>query len=197
VRLDICVGGSGGQGVLHFGTAIIHAAVHEGKRAMCLPSYGAEARGGEVSCYVVFSDREITSPFAESVDYLVFFNSASFTRFREHIRPGVTLLCDAAHAGEPAVMQAIPSNATMIAVPLGELVGSLDARCANMAMLGVFVQLAALLDFEGLEASYRGAFGAKGEAFIDMNLRAIEAGRRGAGARAPRAPAAEVPGRPT
>ena len=171
---------------------------------MCLPSYGAEARGGEVSCYVVFSDRQIKSPFAERVDYLVFFNSASFTRFREHLRPGVTLLYDAAQADASADPSVVPSGAAAIAVPLGELVGSLDARCANMAMLGAFVQHAALVDFEGLEASFRHAFRAKGEAFVDMNLRAIEAGRRWARAssprlgseRAPRGPAAAATGRP-
>ena len=60
-----------------------------------------------------------------------------------------------------------------------------------MAMLGAFVQHAALVDFEGLEASFRRAFRAKGEAFVDMNLRAIEAGRGWrTGERAPRGPAA-------
>jgi Pyruvate/2-oxoacid:ferredoxin oxidoreductase gamma subunit len=178
VRLDICVGGSGGQGVLLFGTAIIHAAVHAGKRAMCLPSYGAEARGGEVSCFVVFSDCEIQSPFAEKVDWLVFFNSASFGRFAEHIRPGVTLLCDATEVDNPSAMQ----GARVVGVPLGELAAALDRRCANMAMLGVFVRLSGILDFPQLEASFRSAFASKGGDFIDLNLRAIEAGRRWADA---------------
>jgi Pyruvate/2-oxoacid:ferredoxin oxidoreductase gamma subunit len=179
VRLDICVGGSGGQGVLLFGTAIIHAAVHAGKRAMCLPSYGAEARGGEVSCFVVFSDCEIQSPFAEKVDWLVFFNGASFGRFAEHIRPGVTLLYDATEVEDPAS----PQGAQVVGVPLGELVGALDRRCANMAMLGVFVRLSGILGFPHLEASFRSAFSPKGGDFVDKNLRAIEAGRLWAEAR--------------
>jgi Pyruvate/2-oxoacid:ferredoxin oxidoreductase gamma subunit len=174
VRLEICAGGSGGQGVLLFGTAIIHAAVEESKRALCLPSYGAEARGGEVSCFVIFSDQPIRSPFAEAVDYLVFFNSASFVKFQEHIRPGVTLLYDASQVEQPGEHR----GARLIAVPLGELVAGLDRRCANMAMLGVFVGHTRILDFAHLEASFRRAFQGRGSSFVEQNLKAIEAGRK-------------------
>jgi Pyruvate/2-oxoacid:ferredoxin oxidoreductase gamma subunit len=173
MRLDICVGGSGGQGVLLFSTAIIHAAVQEGKRAMCLPSYGAEARGGEVSSFVIFSDTPILSPFAERVDYLVFFNAGSFVKFREHIRPGVTLLYNAAEGPR----EPLPPGPRLIAVPLAELVRELDRRSENMAMLGAFVELAGILDFAQLAVAFRQAYQGKGEAFLEVNLKAIEAGR--------------------
>ncbi len=175
MRLDVCVGGSGGQGVLLFGTAILQAASQQGKRAMCLPSYGAEARGGEVSCFLIFSDAPILSPFAEKMDYLVFFNSGSFSRFREHLRPGAVLLHNAAET--PGEGTDLPVGLTAVAAPLAELVAGLDRRCENMAMLGVFAQLAGILDFGQLAASFRRAYQAKGESFLDLNLRAIEAGR--------------------
>ncbi len=175
MRLDVCVGGSGGQGVLLFGTAILQAACQQGKRAMCLPSYGAEARGGEVSCFLIFSDAPILSPFAEKMDYLVFFNSGSFLSFREHLRPGAVLLYNAAEAPQEAA--GLPAGVTAVAVPLAELVAGLDRRCENMAMLGVFVQLAGILDFTRLAASFRRAYQPRGESFLDPNLKAIEAGR--------------------
>ena len=172
MRLDVCVGGAGGQGVLLFSTAILHAAVQEGKRAMCLPSYGAEARGGEVSCYLIISDSMIRSPFAEKVDYLVFFNGASFARFREHLRPEASLLYNAAEGPE----EGLPAGPRLIAVPLAKLVAGLDRCCENMAMLGVFVQLTGILDFGQLAASFRRAYQAKGDSFLTLNLKAIEAG---------------------
>ena len=177
MRLDVCVGGAGGQGVLLFSTAILHAAVQEGKRAMCLPSYGAEARGGRGELASSFSATlAILSPFAEKVDYLVFFNSGSFARFREHLRPEASLLYNAAEAPE-SPEGGLPSGLRLIAVPLAELVAGLDRRCENMAMLGVFVQLTGILDFGQLAASFRRAYQAKGDSFLDMNLKAIEAGR--------------------
>jgi Pyruvate/2-oxoacid:ferredoxin oxidoreductase gamma subunit len=183
MRLDVCVGGSGGQGVLLFSTAILHAAVQEGKRAMCLPSYGAEARGGEVSCFLIISDSLIRSPFAEKVDYLVFFNSGSFSRFREHLRPEASLLYNAAEAPDGLEGQ-LPAGLRAIAVPLAKLVAGLDRRCENMAMLGVFVQLIGILDFGQLAASFRRAYQSRGESFLGPNLRAIEAGREWARAKA-------------
>jgi len=174
MRLDICAGGSGGQGVLLFGTTIIHAAVQEGKRAICLPSYGAEARGGEVSCFVIFSDSEILSPFADAMDYLVFFNTASFTRFREHIRSGVTIFHDASAEETPQV----PPGVRSIGVPLGDLVATLDRRCANMAMLGAFIELTRILDFHKLASTFERVFKGKGGSFIGLNQQAVEAGRQ-------------------
>jgi Pyruvate/2-oxoacid:ferredoxin oxidoreductase gamma subunit len=174
MRMEVCIGGSGGQGVLLVGAVIIHAASLEGKSALCLPSYGAEARGGEVSCFVILSDSEIKSPFIEKVDYLVFFNSASFTKFHQHIRPGVTLLYDASQIELPDVAE----GAKLIGVPLGELVAKLDRRSANMAMLGVFIELTHILDFSLMEASLMNAFKGKSGSFITLNLQAIEAGRQ-------------------
>lgn len=159
--------------MLLFSTAILHAAVAEGKRAMCLPSYGAEARGGEVSSYVIFSDAPINSPFAESVDYLVFFNQASFAKFREHLRPEATLLYNCSEAAAPEGLQA----GRVFAVPLAELVSGLDKRCENMAMLGVFTTVSGILDPARLASSFRQAYEKKGRGFLEMNLEAIEAGR--------------------
>jgi 2-oxoglutarate ferredoxin oxidoreductase subunit gamma len=178
MRLDICAGGSGGQGVLLFGTAIIHGAAEEGRHAICLPSYGAEARGGEVSCFVIYSDVAIGSPFADRVDHLVFFNTASFARFREHLRPGVTVFHDASGGETPP----IPEGVTGIGVPLGDLVASLDRRCANVAMLGAFVEVTGILDFGTLDGCFPRIFKAKGEPFVGMNRKALAAGREWAAA---------------
>ena len=174
MRLDVCVGGSGGQGVLLFSTVILRAAVQEGKRALCLPSYGAEARGGEVSCFLIFSDQPILSPFAEKVDWLVFFNAGSFVKFREHLQPGTGLLYNAAEGPAEA---GVAAGLRPVAAPLAELVSGLDRRCENMAMLGVFVQLTGILDFGGLAATFRQAYAGRGEGFLAPNLQAIQAGR--------------------
>lgn len=67
---------------------------------------------------------------------------------------------------------------TSIGVPLEELLESLDKRCANMVMLGVFLELTKILDFNSMEASVQQVAKGKGGSFISMNLEAIEIGRR-------------------
>jgi Pyruvate/2-oxoacid:ferredoxin oxidoreductase gamma subunit len=129
-----------------------------------------------VSCFLIFSDAPILSPFAEKVDYLVFFNAGSFVKFREHLRPGAGLLYNAAEGPEGGG-EKLPAGLRVLAVPLAQLTSALDRRCENMAMLGVFVQLTRILDFGELASTFRRAYQARGEAFLGPNLQAIEAGR--------------------
>ena len=173
MRIEICVGGSGGQGILLFGNVITYAAFLEGKNALCIPSYGAEARGGEVSCFVILSDSGVKSPFPECFDYLIFFNRASFDKFREHLRPGATLL----HSSSEADDMVLPEGIRQIAVPFDELMTQVDKRCVNMAMLGVFIELTGILDFKSMGTTLRGIFKDKGDELIASNLEALEAGR--------------------
>jgi 2-oxoglutarate ferredoxin oxidoreductase subunit gamma len=174
MRIDIFVAGSGGQGILLFGTTITYAASLENKNALCLPSYGAEARGGTVNCSVVFSDTEIKSPIPEQPDYLIFFNRASVIRFQQYIRPGVTLLYNSSEMDPPAV----PGGVKVIGAPLEDLVATLDRRSVNMAMLGVFLELTHIMDSRSMETSLGGVAKDKGSSFVTLNLQAIEAGRR-------------------
>jgi 2-oxoglutarate ferredoxin oxidoreductase subunit gamma len=56
---EIVIAGSGGQGVLLIGRLLAEAGSLEGKEVVWLPSYGAEKRGGTVSCSITISDEKI------------------------------------------------------------------------------------------------------------------------------------------
>ena len=56
---EIDIAGSGGQGVLFIGRLLAEAALLEGSEVVWLPRYGAEKRGGTVSCSVIISDAKI------------------------------------------------------------------------------------------------------------------------------------------
>lgn len=174
MRAEICVGGSGGQGVLLFGAVMTHAASFEGKGAVCLPSYGAEARGGNVKCFVILSDSIVKSPFPEHFHHLVFFNDAAFVRFKEHIKPGVKIFYNASESDGSLVPQGVEA----MGVPLNLLVEGLDKRSINMAMLGAFVEYNHLLESESVASGLKGVAKNKNELFITTNLEVIEKGRR-------------------
>ncbi|MDO9123409.1 MAG: 2-oxoacid:acceptor oxidoreductase family protein, partial [Deltaproteobacteria bacterium] len=63
--------GFGGQGVIMMGYLLATAGMVEGKNVTCLPSYGAEVRGGTANCTVVVSSEEIASPVASEPEYAV------------------------------------------------------------------------------------------------------------------------------
>lgn len=174
MRTEICIGGSGGQGVLLLGAVMTHAASFEGKGAVCLPSYGAEARGGNVKCFVILSAGIVKSPFPEQFHHLVFFNDAAFMRFEEYIKPRVKIFYNTSESDGSLV----PDDVEAIGVPLNQLVEGLDKRSINMAMLGAFGEYSKLLEYESMVSGLKGAAKNKNEQFISTNLKAIERGRR-------------------
>ncbi|MGB9677393.1 MAG: 2-oxoacid:acceptor oxidoreductase family protein, partial [Candidatus Ratteibacteria bacterium] len=66
-KVKIILGGSGGQGILTLGKLFSYAGIKKNYYISCLPTYGAEMRGGYIYCFVIISKKkEIFSPLSES-----------------------------------------------------------------------------------------------------------------------------------
>jgi 2-oxoglutarate ferredoxin oxidoreductase subunit gamma len=83
--------GFGGQGVIMMGYLLAMAGMAEKRNVTCLPSYGAEVRGGTANCTVVIADEEIASPVASEPEFAVLMNNPSLFRFQNQIQSGGTL----------------------------------------------------------------------------------------------------------
>ena len=99
MELKMIIAGFGGQGVMVTGKLLGYAASAHGKRAMFLPQYGPEQRGGTASCTVILSDEEIGSPIVGECDVLMVFNQPSLEKFLPRLKKGGLLfanssLCD-------------------------------------------------------------------------------------------------------
>ncbi|HVY47294.1 MAG TPA: 2-oxoacid:acceptor oxidoreductase family protein, partial [Minicystis sp.] len=79
---DLVVGmaGSGGDGVVSAGEALISAVAHEGYYAMMTKSFGPQIRGGESSCRVRVSVEPVESP-GGVLDVAVVFDWEEFRKF--------------------------------------------------------------------------------------------------------------------
>src|SRR5512143_4065627 len=84
--------GFGGQGVILMGYLVAMAGIREDKNVTCLPSYGAEVRGGTANCTVVIATEEIASPLASHPEYAVLMNNPSLFRFQNQVQSGGTIL---------------------------------------------------------------------------------------------------------
>jgi indolepyruvate ferredoxin oxidoreductase beta subunit len=143
-------------------------------------------RGGAVQSYLRLSDQPVYSdliPFGkadlilsvepmESLRYLPYLSAEGYvvtniTPFKNIVNyPDIELIMDKIK-NLPRVV-AIDSEA--IAKEIG------NAKTSNMVMLGAatpFIDIA----FESIENGIREIFGRKGEALVDLNLRALQAGR--------------------
>ena len=74
---EILIAGFGGQGIISAGKLLAYAAMKSGKQVSCMPSYGAEVRGGTANCMVVIADQPIASPLVSKPDSLIAMNAAS------------------------------------------------------------------------------------------------------------------------
>ena len=72
VRKEICLSGSGGQGLILAGIILAEAAgIYDGLEVVQTQSYGPEARGGASRSEVIISEEEIDYPKVIKSDILL------------------------------------------------------------------------------------------------------------------------------
>jgi len=128
----IIIAGSGGQGIMLLGKILATAAMKENKFVTCLPSYGAEVRGGTAHCTVIISDKEIGSPYIDKADTLVIMNKPSLEKFKNRLKNKGCLIVNSSLAGGLRNKNArvFGYRFSEIAIKLGNI------KVANMVALG-------------------------------------------------------------
>jgi indolepyruvate ferredoxin oxidoreductase beta subunit len=186
MKCDIVLAGVGGQGILSIATVLGFAAMENNLYLKQAETHGMSQRGGAVQSYLRLSDQPVYSdliPFGkadlilsvepmESLRYLPYLSAEGYvvtniTPFKNIVNyPDIELIMDKIK-NLPRVV-AIDSEA--IAKEIG------NTKTSNMVMLGAatpFIDIA----LESIENGIREIFGRKGEALVNLNLRALHAGR--------------------
>ena len=192
MKRDIILAGVGGQGILSIATTIGAAALNTGLHLKQAEVHGMSQRGGDVQSHLRLSDREIYSDLIphggadliisvepmEALRYLPWLsdsgwlvtNSVPFVNISDYPEVG-EVLAELGRAGNAIVL-----DADGIARDLG------SARSGNMVILGAASSFISM-PFAALEDAVRKMFGRKGEEVVDVNLKALHAGREAAAAR--------------
>ncbi|PKK84750.1 MAG: 2-oxoacid:ferredoxin oxidoreductase subunit gamma [candidate division Zixibacteria bacterium HGW-Zixibacteria-1] len=175
-QIEVVFAGFGGQGVMTAGQLLAYAAMEEGKQVVWIPSYGPEMRGGTANCTVVVSDSRIGSPIINNPMSACVFNRPSLDKFGSMIRPGGLLLINSSlidvTSGRDDIKEfLVPAND--IAMKAG------NAKVTNMVMLAAYVEATSVVSFETLlKMLDKKMGGGKMKNLIDINHKAIEAGRK-------------------
>ncbi|HSV88834.1 MAG TPA: indolepyruvate oxidoreductase subunit beta [Bacteroidales bacterium] len=183
---DIIIAGVGGQGILSIASTIGYAAIESGLIIKQSEVHGMSQRGGDVQSHLRISDKEIASDLIpkgkadliisvepmEGLRYLPFLSKSGW--LVTNTKPFVNI---AKYPDEKKLIEEIKSlekqvtlNADQIAAELGSV------KAANMVILGAaspFIKV----EFELLENAIRVIFGPKGGETVNMNLKALHAGR--------------------
>lgn len=165
--------GFGGQGVIMMGYLLAMAGMHEKKNVTCLPSYGAEVRGGTANCTVVIADEEIASPVASEPEFAVLMNHPSLIRFQNQVQSGGTLFLNSSMIESRPVR----GDLEVYEIPANDLAKQLqEDKVTNMVMLGAFIKRSGLVSIETMTPVLKEAFARRNPAIIKLNKAALSLG---------------------
>ena len=165
--------GFGGQGVIMMGYLLATAGMYEEKNVTCLPSYGAEVRGGTANCTVVLSTEEIASPIASEPEFAVLMNNPSLLLYQNQVQTGGTLFVNSSMIED----RPIRGDLQIVEVPVNDLVRTLgNDKAGNMVMLGAFIKRSGLVSLETMNRVVKDTFSSRNQTMIKLNNQALQLG---------------------
>lgn len=190
MNTDIILSGVGGQGILSIATIVGAAAIKEGLYIKQAEVHGMSQRGGDVQSNLRISSDPIASDLIplgkadliislepmEAMRYLPYLkkegwiitNTAPFVNIPNY--PELDKLLDSIRALDHHVSLDVDKIAAEVASP----------RAANIVLLGAASPFLGI-EVEKIEDGIRSVFSRKGDAIVEMNLKAFRAGLEVAG----------------
>lgn len=172
---EIICAGEGGQGVILMGKLLAQAGLIEGRNVTCMPSYGAEARGGTAHSMVIISDEEIASPVVINPTVYFAMNEPSFKRFASSIRSGVLLIVNSSLIKRRSLKKGIDA----LWFPLTEIANRLgNTKVANMVALGVYLTKKKIVSLKAVSQALKIILSESKPELLGLNIAAIKEGMR-------------------
>ena len=186
MKRDIILAGVGGQGILSIATVIGAAALEQNLSLKQAEVHGMSQRGGDVQSHLRLSDREIHSDLIPlgGADIIISMEPMEALRYLPFLAKNGWIITNT------VPLKNIPNYPEMAEVEkaLGAVknVVALDAeaiakevqspRSANMVLLGASAAVMEILEPEKLRDGIRRIFARKGDAIVEANLKAFDAG---------------------
>ena len=186
MKKDIILAGVGGQGILSIAAIIGYAAVQSGLYLKQAEVHGMSQRGGDVQSNLRLSDKPIASDLIphgkadmilsvepmESLRYLPFLSPEGW--LVTNTKPFINIPNYPSEEDILAEIEKLPQHIALDAETIASELGTIKA--ANIVMLGAASPFLGL-EYEKLMDAIRFFFGKKGQELVDLNLKALEAGR--------------------
>ena len=187
MKKDIILSGVGGQGILSIATVIGKAALKAGLYMKQAEVHGMSQRGGDVQSNLRISDKPIASDLIPSgkCDLIISLEPMEGLRYLPYLSPdGWLVTNETPFINIPnypdinlimAGIDRLPNKVVINVDKVAKEIGS--ARVANIVLLGATIPFLGI-DYELVQESIREIFERKGEAIVDLNLKALEAGKK-------------------
>ena len=186
MKTDIILAGVGGQGILSIATIIGQAALDQGLYIKQAEVHGMSQRGGDVQSNLRISSNPIYSDLIAlgGADVIIAMEPMEALRYQPYLSPDGWVIT----ATTPFVNISNYPDATAFDAAFARLphVVRIDIealakenrmpKAANMILLGAAAGSLGM-DFDLLKDAVRAVFATKGDAIVEMNLRALKIGR--------------------
>ena len=186
MKIDVILAGVGGQGILSISATIGTAALSSNLYLKQAEVHGMSQRGGDVQSNLRISDREIASDLIPhgKADMIISVEPMEALRYLPYLSKDGWLFTNSApfvnitnYPTTDSIMAEIKKLKNNIVIDADQIAKDLGSpKSANMVILGAaspFIEM----PFEKLEDAIRTMFGRKGEDVVDVNLKALRAGR--------------------
>ncbi|MFH1418695.1 MAG: 2-oxoacid:acceptor oxidoreductase family protein [Planctomycetota bacterium] len=169
-RTEIRITGYGGQGVVLSGYIIGRAcAIHSGKHATMIQSFGPEARGSACSATLALSDTEVLYPYIARPDIFMVMSGEGYDKYGDELKDDGILVYEKSLVRPKSIkgQRAYGVHSMRIAESLGRVI------VQNIVMLGFFAASTGVIPRKDMREAVKVSVPPGTE---ELNLKAFDAG---------------------
>lgn len=186
MKRDIILAGVGGQGILSIATVIGEAALNESLYLKQAEVHGMSQRGGDVQSNLRLSDEPIASDLIAKggADIIISLEPMEALRYVQYLKPDGWIVTNEVPLinipNYPDIEQVLchirgyKNHVLLNCEALAKEAGA-PAQAANMVLLGAAIPMLGI-DHDKMIAGIQRVFARKGDAVVNSNLAAVEAG---------------------
>ncbi len=186
MKRDIILAGVGGQGILSIATVIGSAALEQNLSLKQAEVHGMSQRGGDVQSHLRLSDAPIHSDLIPlgGADIIISMEPMEALRYLPFLAKDGWIITNTVplknipnYPEMEAVNAALAKVKNVVALDAEAIAKEVQSpRSANMVLLGASAAVMEILEPEKLRDGIRRIFARKGDAIVDANLKAFDAG---------------------
>jgi len=186
MKTDILLAGVGGQGILSIAAVIGEAAVHQNLYMKQAEVHGMSQRGGDVQSNLRISDKPIFSDLISrgKADLVISLEPMEGLRYAGWLSEKGWLVTNSTpfnnipdYPSEEELQKSLDKVPKKIVLDVDSIAKELGStRVSNIVMLGAATPFLGIA-YEEIENGIKRIFGRKGEEIVNINLKALAAGK--------------------
>jgi indolepyruvate ferredoxin oxidoreductase beta subunit len=186
MKRDIILAGVGGQGILSIATVIGSAALEQGLSLKQAEVHGMSQRGGDVQSHLRLSDSVIHSDLIPlgGADIIISMEPMEALRYLPFLSKDGWIITNTVplknipnYPDMKEIEDALAKVKNVVAIDAEAAARAvMSPRSANMVLLGASAAVLEILEPDKLRDGIRRIFARKGDAIVEANIKAFDAG---------------------